>query len=202
MTSDSAIVFGNGTSRLTFDLHELNALMVTYGCNAFYRDMIPDYLVSMDSSMVDEIIKSNCHKMCKFYTQHSNRIDEMERNGEPINFVSGYRETFDSGNTAIRLALKNGHELIYLVGFDYSPDNTTLPNVYSGTPNYQKTHASPSAGMRNTQWIQRLRKTCKDFPDQQIVRVNGTISLDITSPNYTEITTEQFKELLNDRIFV
>jgi len=197
-----AIVIGNGPSRLEFDLYEINALMITYGCNALYRDLIPDYLISMDTSMVDEILKSGSHKLCKFYTQHSNRVDKMAKEGQPINFISGQRETLDSGNTALRLAMKNGHSIVYMLGFDYSMGPSSLPNVYAGTPNYAKNHVWPAASMRDTQWLQRLRKTCKDYPNQKIIRINGTKSLEISQSNYSEITIQQFKELLHARIFV
>jgi hypothetical protein len=50
-----ACVMGNGPSRKQFDLDTIHATMYTYGCNALYRDFMPDYLVSMDFHVVDEI---------------------------------------------------------------------------------------------------------------------------------------------------
>ena len=197
---NEACVIGNGPSRKPLDLDMIHALMTTYGCNALYRDFMPDYLISMDYSMVDEIIQKRIHYQTKFYTQHDNKIDNRANNGEPIYFISGQRETLDSGNCALRLALRNGHDTVYMIGFDYSTDPSTLPNIYAGTPNYAKSHIWPAANMRDNQWGQRLRKTCKDFPNQKIVRVNGTKSLGITLPNYSEITIDEFKELLNVRI--
>lgn len=197
---NEAVVIGNGPSRQPLDLDMIHALMTTYGCNALYRDFMPDYLISMDYSMVDEIIQKRIHYQTKFYTQHANKIDRRQQNGEPIYFIHGQRETLDSGNSALRVALKNGHDIVYMIGFDYSTDPSTLPNIYAGTPNYQKGHIWPAASMRDTQWGQRLRKICKDFSQQKIVRVNGTKSLGITLPNYSEITIDEFKELLNVRI--
>jgi len=198
-----ATVIGNGPSRLAIDLHEINALMDIYGCNALYRDIVPDYLISMDFNMVDEILKSNIHHMCKFYTQHSNKLDELAIKGEPINFVTITRETIDSGNSALRLAAKNNrYDVIYMLGFDYSQSPSVLPNVYAGTSNYARSNNYPAADMRDNQWIQRLRSTIRNYPNQQIVRVNGTKSLNITEPNYSEITIEQYKEVINARIFV
>lgn len=199
---NEACVIGNGTSRIGFNLEEIHALMTTYGCNALYRDFMPNYLISMDYSMVDEILKARVHYQTIFWTQHANRVDDLERKGEPINFFWGQKETNDSGNSALRLALKNGHETVYMLGFDYSTDPSTLPNVYAGTPNYAKNHMWPAASMRDTQWGNRLRRILRDFPKQKVIRVNGTKSLQIDLPNYSEITIEQFKELLNARIFV
>ena len=54
-----AVVFGNGESRkwadnvLTFDRHDKD--VVTWGCNAIYRDMWVDNLVAVDYPMQQEI---------------------------------------------------------------------------------------------------------------------------------------------------
>jgi hypothetical protein len=199
---NEAVVIGNGPSRLSIDLEELHALMTTYGCNALYRDFIPNYLISMDYSMVDEILKARIHYQTEFYTQHSNRVDEFERKGEPIKFFWGTKETQDSGNSALRLALDNQHDIVYMIGFDYSSNQSFLPNVYLGTPNYAGTYANPSANAMDVKWGNRLRRILKDFPEQKVVRVNGSKSLQIDLPNYSEITIEEFKELINARIFV
>ena len=190
-----ATVIGNGPSRKQFDLHCINASMHTYGCNALYRDFMPDYLVSMDMLMVCEIVDNKVHHKTKFYTQHVNKFDKMAEEGEPINFCTIQRETNDSGNSALRLALENRHETVYVIGFDYSNDPSSLPNVYSGTNNYPRSHIWPAASMTDTKWIGRLRKILKDYPHQKVVRVNGTRNLDITDKNYSEITPQQFKEI-------
>ena len=190
-----ACVIGNGPSRKELDLHCINATMTTYGCNALYRDFMPNYLISMDILMVCEIIDNRIHHQTKFYTQHHNKLDKLAEEGEPINFCKIQRETHDSGNSALRLALENRHETIYVIGFDYSSDPSSLPNVYTGTNNYQKSYVWPAASLTDTKWIQRLRKILKDYPDQQVVRVNGTRKLDIENNNYSEITPKQFKEI-------
>lgn len=189
-----ACVIGNGPSRLSLDLHCINATMTTYGCNALYRDFMPNYLVSMDYDMVKEIIKNKVHYQTSFYTQHENRVDALSET-QPINFFWGMSETNDSGNSALRLALQNGHEVVYMIGFDYSTSPSTLPNVYVGTQNYVRNHVWPAASMRDEQWVKRLRKILKTFPNQKVVRVNGTRPLNLNSDNYTEISIEQFKEI-------
>ena len=190
-----ACVIGNGPSRLQFDLSTIGSKMTTYGCNALYRDYMPNYLISMDMLMVCEIVNNEIHHKTKFYTQHSNKFDKMAEEGEPINFFWGFRETNDSGNSALRLAMSNEHEVVYVIGFDYSANPSSLPNVYSGSNNYPRSHVWPAASMTDTKWIQRLRKIVKDYPNQKIIRVVGTRQLDIISDNYSEITIEQFKEI-------
>jgi hypothetical protein len=190
-----ACVIGNGTSRLELDLHCINATMTTYGCNALYRDFMPNYLIAMDYPMVKEILNKRIQYQTSFHTQHDNRIDELKENGEPINFFWGMSETNDSGNSALRLALQNKHDVVYMIGFDYCTDPSTLSNVYVGTNNYVKNHMWPAASMREEQWGKRLRKILKNHPNQKVVRVNGTKPLDVNSDNYEEITIQQFKEI-------
>ena len=193
-----ACVIGNGTSRLKFDLDAIQKVMTTYGCNALYRDFIPDYLVSMDRFMVEEILKNKAHHKTKLYTQHINKFDDMANNGEPINFFWGMSETHDSGNTALRLACKNKHDMIYMIGFDYNNGPTDMPNVYANTENYPKGYVYPAASIAVVKWHQRLITTLKEFDDTKIIRVNGNnYSNNISHKNYSEITTEEFKEIYN-----
>lgn len=191
----TACVIGNGPSRLSLDLTMIGHRMSTYGCNALYRDYIPNYLISMDYNMVCEIISNNIHYRTNFYTQHDNRVDELKNKGHPIDFFWGFSETNDSGNSALRLALQHKHNTVYMIGFDYSDNPSSLPNVYSNTQNYPRNHTWPAASMTDTKWEQRLKKILKDYPNQKVVRVNGTKSLNIGNENYSEISLEQFKEI-------
>jgi transposase-like protein len=195
-----ACVIGNGPSRLQFDLETIGRQMTTYGCNALYRDYITDYLISMDYNMVDEIIKNKVHYKTSLYTQHENRIDKLAEDGEPINFFWGFKETNDSGNSALRLALQHDNETIYIVGFDYNNGGGSLPNVYAGTNQYPRSHIFPAASMQTDKWRQRLNKILKEYPNKKIVRVNGNDkSFDMPYNNYSEITSEQFKEIYESR---
>ena len=45
----NAYCIGNGPSRKDFDLNKLKATGQTYGCNALYRDFMPDFIFSVDS---------------------------------------------------------------------------------------------------------------------------------------------------------
>ena len=188
-----ACVIGNGPSRLNFDLCQINKLMTTYGCNALYRDFMPNYLISMDYAMVKEILDNNIHHQLPFYTQHENRIDELAKT-QPINFFWGMSETLDSGNGAVKLALEHEHDTVYMIGFDYSTAPDQLPNVYSGTKQYVSRHAYPAASMLDTKWEHRLRKLCRKYINQQIIRVNGTRPVNVGCSNYTEISIEQFNK--------
>ena len=47
----NAYIIGNGPSRKDFDLNTLKTTGQTYGCNALYRDFLPDFIFSVDMKM-------------------------------------------------------------------------------------------------------------------------------------------------------
>jgi len=195
-----ACVIGNGPSRKQFDLETIGRHMTTYGCNVLYRDYMPDYLISMDWSIVEEILDNDIHHKTNFYTQDRSQFNFMSvEKKEHINWLKNMARRLDSGNSALEVALSNDYETIYVIGFDYNIDDT-LPNVYHGTSNYARNAHVPAAESMAREWQQRLRTLIREFPDTQIIRVNGsntTISIDAT--NYSEINIEQFKEIYESR---
>jgi len=46
---------GNGESRKGFDLEQLRPHGKIYGCNAIYRDFMPDVLTAVDHGIMHEI---------------------------------------------------------------------------------------------------------------------------------------------------
>jgi hypothetical protein len=186
-----ALVIGNGVSRKHFDLNELSKVFVTYGCNALYRDFIPDYLISMDWYMVREILDAKAHYKTKLYTQHMNDWDNLASVGEPINFVKTYVATPDSGNAAIELASSHGYSVIYLLGFDYN--NGSHNNVYAGTKNYHTAHYTTPI-IQDDKWRSRLYNIVKQYPDINYYRITDE-ECKQTLPNYNHIAIENFEEL-------
>ena len=53
----NAYVIGNGPSRKGFDLKKLEATGQTYGCNALYRDFMPDFIFSVDTKMSMQMVE-------------------------------------------------------------------------------------------------------------------------------------------------
>ena len=51
----AAFVLGNGVSRQAVDLTALKTLGATYGCNAIYREFVPDVLISTDTPISEHI---------------------------------------------------------------------------------------------------------------------------------------------------
>ena len=58
MTFENAFCFGNGKSRLDFDMNVIKNRGTTFGCNAIYRDMKVDHLVTVDNEITHEIYRS------------------------------------------------------------------------------------------------------------------------------------------------
>ena len=197
----NALVIGNGKSRLQFDLTLLNKIYTTYGCNALYRDFIPDYLISHDMGIADEILDKKAHYKTKFYTQHGRKMDHRHKIGEPINFVIQDKWMGDSGNGALRLACSNGHKKIYMIGFDYSDNNSYIQNVYAGTTHYQPGPINNGGQFMLRQWETRLRHWCQEYKDISIIRVNGNGYKPVCkAENFTNISVEQFKEIYTNEL--
>ena len=51
----NAYCIGNGPSRKDFDLNKLKSTGQTYGCNALYRDFLPDFIFSVDAKMTAQM---------------------------------------------------------------------------------------------------------------------------------------------------
>lgn len=129
-------VIGNGTSRQGLDFDSLHSKGLVYGCNALYRDVIPDYLVAVDAKMVLEITNNNIQNKCSVWTNEHNSFKNLRN----INFFKKSKG-WSSGPTALDLAVQNDHKEIHIFGFDYSgigENNNKVNNVYAGTWNYKK----------------------------------------------------------------
>lgn len=205
----TVFLIGNGLSRKSINLKNLNG--ITYGCNALYRDFMPDHLVVADKKMLDEVIKDfkNTTFFKNIYTQDG-YVKRYKKKG--ITFQTCPESPFDgavdSGYCAFKLALhqKKG-STIYFLGYDYiteTPD-ATINNIYAGTPGY------PSDFLlirMKSYLIEHIARYCKQYKNIQFVRVVepgiSFIWLDSERnkfkkiervPNYKEITVEEFKKI-------
>lgn len=196
-----ACVIGNGPSRLNFDLDCINNTMYTYGCNALYRDFMPNYLIAMDDQLVREILKNKIQFKTNFYTQEKHKFDHMTVDvNEKINWLKPLDKRLDSGNSALEVALNHAYDIIYMIGFDYNTDDHKLDNVYHGTTSYARNAHNYHAMEMANEWKKRLRALIREFSKTQIIRVNGSNTPTyIDATNYSEITSEQFKEIYESR---
>ena len=167
----TAFVIGNGTSRLKFDLEKLRELGTTYGCNAIYRDFLPDKLFAVDTCMVKEFSKHNLaekteifipigkFKSCDDYSQGMHPLEGKERLGPGCGF------------TALNNAILDGNKTIYMIGFDLF-DPTEKPyqyfnNVYANSLNYKGDRDSPPS---NERFIPVLCRWLHDNPEVTFIR--------------------------------
>ena len=183
-----AFILGNGVSRKVVDLPKLRNYGTIYGCNALYRDFIPDYLISVDIPMVTEILKHKIDEQCNFYTIPS--VEHKKLKGK-INFFPDLTRA-SSGNSAIKLAIMNKHTTIYLLGFDFiGLDNNLYNNVYSSSPHYRR---GKEKHIINNNWELQLNNYVKSNNNIKFIRVNGNdyISGKLRYSNFTNIDMNDF----------
>ena len=194
----TAFVLGNGTSRLRLNLPELKGRGTIIGCNAIYREFEPDYLVAVDTKMVNEIIAAGYHKDHQVWTNPNKGINSKKN----INFFSPHRG-WSSGPTALWFASNLGHKEVYFFGFDYQGLNGKFNNVYADTFNYKK--SSDSATYFGN-WLNQTERTIKENRGINYFRVADPSSfvpdkLRSTLPNLRHITFEEFNQQFPGTIY-
>ena len=185
-----AFVLGNGTSRSKLNLNEIKTRGTVYGCNALYREFEPDYLVAVDTKMVNEIIATGWHKDHQVWTNPNKGITAKSH----VNFFSPHKG-WSSGPTALWMASQQGFSEIYIFGFDYQGVEGKFNNVYADTFNYKK---SQDAATFFGNWLSQSEKTIKEYKNIQFYRVinQGSFVPDKLQgiPNLQHITFEHFEQ--------
>lgn len=192
-----AFVLGNGTSRSDIDPRKLKTYGKIYGCNALYRDFVPDVLVAVDTKMIREISAIGYHLKNEVWT-NPNRYTKEIHGLNLFNPNLGW----SSGPSALNLASKAGFKTIYILGFDYKglgKQNELVNNIYAGTENYKKVNERATYFGN---W-QRQTGTCiQRHPKVKYIRVvpdagsfvpENLIGLE----NLTHITIDNFKNRFN-----
>ena len=188
----TAFIIGNGNSRLSFDLTELSKHGKMYGCNALYRDHIPDVLVSVDPPITEEISKYDIPLKTKHYARKplhdaSHKLTEEQNSG------------FSSGPIACKLASLDAHDTQFLVGFDFASLNDNINNVYAGTNGYwPKTNRATYHG----NWVKQFSEIFEEFPEYKYYRVLDNIITYVPEEwdkvnNVENINFETFNMMLN-----
>lgn len=188
-----AFVLGNGISRRGMPLAYLQQHGMIYGCNALYRDFVPDVLVSTDRPIADHIEKSGYPSEHKFYTRRPNT--DLGSLVVPKPYFG-----YSSGPIAVALAAMDGHQRIYMIGFDLGGTiEKKFNNVYADTEFYKTSGSSPTY---TGNWTKQIKQICKDFPTVEFIRICGPttakiIDLDNIS-NLTHCTLEHFSTQINN----
>jgi hypothetical protein len=160
----TAFVLGNGVSRQNIDLKLLKQKGKIYGCNALYREFTPDVLVATDRPIATAIQESGYALVNKFYTRKP-----LENTGALG--VPGPYHGYSSGPIAVALAAQDGHQYVYLLGFDMGPNkNQKINNLYAGTEFYKSPESPPTF---TGNWLKQICKIINDHPNTVFTRIAG-----------------------------
>jgi len=182
---DTAIVIGNGISRLSTDIQLIlnqnsrrvvEGYKTTYACNAAYRDIKADYYVIKSRLLFAEI---PLEKHNAIFVSNDMWVTYRDTNLIP------YIYYMDSGATAAYLAAFDGAKKVFLFGFDGS-DNDTNQNVYADTFGYDRNDFTHNKHHEN------LYDVCSVYSNVDFYRVRTHVSHDYSNlltqlPNYHEL---------------
>jgi hypothetical protein len=130
----NAYIIGNGPSRKNFDLNTLKATGQTYGCNALYRDFLPDFIFSIDTKITVEMCE---HGVGKKTIHYAPSLEVNRPYSKNMLHLIPNNPHWISGNQATWTACVHGHKNIYMIGFDFREyGKDQLNNIYQGTENY------------------------------------------------------------------
>jgi len=189
-----AFVLGNGTSRLEIDLNHLKTLGPIYGCNALYREFVPDVLISTDKPISARIQEEGYSLKHKFYTRRP--VPGQGAFPVPQQYYG-----FSSGPIAVGQAALDKHIAIYLLGFDMGPSQFgKFNNVYADTEFYKKSSANPTY---TGNWVRQLMTVAKDFPNVSFFRIKGSTTADIAElngvKNLAHMPMQDFIDRINNK---
>ena len=157
-------IIGNGPSRKNFDLNLLKKSGQTYGCNALYRDFMPDFIFSVDGKMTLTMVQDKVYEKCVHYAPslEVNR-HPPDNNGNSYLHLVPHNPHWISGSQAMWTACVHGHKNIILIGFDFREyGKDQLNNIYQDTQNYGPRHGDSifEAWLRQYRTLQTLRPEC------------------------------------------
>jgi hypothetical protein len=190
-----AVVFGNGISRQKFNPKLLvdrplsaipSKVLRTYGCNAIYRDFIPDFLVTTNKEVLDDIeAKGIFYRTRLFVSRFLNHWNHNRYYNIPQD------PPFNAGAVAAYLAAFDEHKKVFLLGFDGIDDPAASYNLYEGTPGY------PTQIYSEEYWVRSMLEVFTAYPDVDFVRVMPEASYRIPeawkyASNFRQINYNQF----------
>ena len=154
----NAYCIGNGPSRQGFDLNRLKEHGQTYGCNALYRDFIPDFIFSVDAKMTAQMCLDKVGRKTIHYAPS---LEVNRRHSKGMIHLIPNNPHWISGNQAFWTAGVHEHKNIYLIGYDFREyGKGELNNIYQDTLCY---------GERNGDtvydgWLKQFRDCIKMRP--------------------------------------
>lgn len=189
----TAFVLGNGVSRQSIEVDLLIKLGTVYGCNALYRTHTPQVLVATDLPIATAIQESGYAHNNIFYTRKP-----LPGSGA-CRVPDRYRGS-SSGPIALALAALDGHDRVYMLGFDMGPIAGRFNNVYAGTDFYKNPSADPTY---TGNWQRQICQVAEDFPGMEIIRVAGDTTADVDvfnrMANIKSLPINEFVDRINNK---
>ena len=193
----NAYVIGNGPSRQNFDLDKLKASGQTYGCNALYRDFLPDFIFSVDTKMTQQMVADEVGLKTYHYAP---ALEVNRKQSKGMLHLIPNNPHWISGNSAFWTAGVHGHKNIYLIGFDFREyGKDQLNNIYQDTLNYGERHSDQIF----EGWLKQFRDMLKMRPyvNYTIVHDNPPVYLNHLQTgtdlgNSKVITYAEFEKVL------
>lgn len=198
---DSAVVIGNGESRLSIDLRQLKNTVTLIGCNAIHRDIDVDHLICCDRRMVNETLaRKKSKRILNIYTRQRSFTDfyKLHKNQRvklvpPLPYEGPHKadqpEHWGSGPYAILLAASMGFKNVLLVGFDLYGKRHLVNNVYKNTTNYL---SEDKPAVDPNYWIYQIRKIFMLYPNTKFKIFN---TLEWSLPDDWHLPNVEFFDL-------
>jgi hypothetical protein len=182
-----AVVIGNGESRLACDLLALAPGVVSFGCNALYRDFIPHYLGSVDELMTDEIVRSyngESYSFIGFYSRVQQWL-RAERHPTELIYIDSESDP-TTGPMMLGAAARLGCDPVYLLGFDvgWTPRAGRVNSVYRDTPLYASSADALSCHV--ALWQRQIARVIGTFPQTSFRQV-GPPTLRLSNAQREEV---------------
>jgi hypothetical protein len=210
MSSQPALVIGNGESRKSLDLHNLDLQITKIGCNAIHRDLTVDYLVCCDGRMVKESVENPNNQNTKIFTRQRYYQDYRKIKKHKNVFLLPdlpYKSNaridnpihWNSGPYALLLASQMSND-IHMIGFDLYGIDHKVNNVYKNTNNYS---GSKTPAVDPAYWIYQIAKVISCYPDNRyrIYNVEGwKIPREWTHRNVEHLAVKDFKISFDNQI--
>ena len=194
--SNRAVVLGNGPNRLDFPIQHLKKptgllgadTLQVYGCNALYRDFVPDFLVANGNGVVKEIAESDYINDNIVYTS---AIHTLEYPGK-FYLIPNDPYT-DAGTTALYLACFDGHKKIWMLGFEGQDTPGYNYNVYANTNGYD----SINSLVLEDKWVNDKKQLFDIYDNVDFIRVTERGTDRIPEPwkyctNFRQISYQDF----------
>jgi hypothetical protein len=166
-------VFGNGESRQSINLNDLDPEYIKIGCNAIHRDYSIDHLVCCDRRMIEEAVENPLIKDTFIHVREEQyHYFRKVRKNKKIQLLpdipyQGQKRAdnpthWGSGPYAVLVACLLNPSEINLYGFDLYSKTDYINNIYKGTKNYK--HSIGSA-VDPSYWIYQISKLFVEFPN-------------------------------------